>query len=329
MISLRRQRTRMGQASVRAALGRAARPTLIVAASLVLAVGSKPSTYAGPGAPLRFASPEAAVAALVDATRAGNTAALLTILGPEARSLISSGDDVADRRGRERFVQAYDDAHRLVTIKQGTVVLTVGLDEWPLPIPLARDAGGWWFETARGKQEILDRRVGRNELNAIQVCLAYVDAQREYYVRDRGGSGLLEYAQHFTSRAGQRDGLYWETQPGEAPSPLGPLVARARGEGYPPRRAVGRPIPYWGYYYRILTAQGEHARGGAYDYVVRGHMVGGFALIAYPAQYGASGVMTFMVNHDGIVYQKNLGPDTAALARGIATFDPDDAWTRP
>jgi hypothetical protein len=283
---------------------------------------------AAPATQTHFPSPEAAIAALVQAVRTGDTATMLSVLGPEARTLISSGDAVADRQSRERFIRAYDEAHRLAQVGPGKLALTVGRDEWPMPIPLVEDASGWWFDTSQGREEILNRRIGRNELNAVQVCLAYVDAQREYYARNPGGDGLLQYAQRFRSSPGKRDGLHWDTQPGEPASPLGPLVARAEGEGYPVKRPGGPRIPYWGYYYRIVKAQGAHASSGAYDYVVRDHMIGGFALIAYPAAYGASGVMTFIVNHDGIVYQKDLGPNTAAIARALASFDPDDTWTR-
>jgi hypothetical protein len=182
-----------------------------------------------------------------------------------------------------------------------------------------------WFE----KEEILNRRIGRNELAAIEVCRAYVDAQREYYLRNPGRDALHQYAQKFLSTKGKRDGLYWTTKDSEEPSPLGPLIARAQGRGYVKAKDVqGKPLPYYGYYYRILKSQGADAPGGAYDYVVRGKMIGGFALVAYPANWGNSGVMTFIVNHDGIVYQKDLGPDTAAAARAITPFDPDSTWTR-
>jgi len=301
---------------------------LLFAALLVAgtALTFDPGSAAPPSVP-RFPSAEAAAAALVDAARAGDTTALLRILGPDGRPLVSSGDEVADRRGREGFVRAYDDAHRLAQAGEGALVLIVGKDEWPMPIPLVHDAGGWWFDTRQGREEILNRRVGRNELHAVQVCLAYVDAQREYYVRAPDGGGLLQYAQRFRSRPGRRDGLYWEAQPGEPGSPLGPLVAQAQGEGYPGERSGGR-TPYWGYYYRILKAQGPHGEGGAFDYVVSGRMIGGFALVAYPAEWGVSGVKTFIVSHDGVVYEKDLGPKTAALARAMTRFDPDDSWLR-
>jgi len=273
----------------------------------------------------RFTSPEAAATALVDALRSGDQKALLAILGPEAGALTSSGDAVADRGIRERFVAAYDRAHRLEG-GGGKVTLYVGEDDFPLPIPLVPDRDVWRFDTHAGKQEILNRRIGQNELNTIQTCLAYVDAQLEYYAEDRNADGLREYAQRFASTPGKRDGLYWETKAGERPSPLGPLVVAARGEGYKLREKP--PMPYHGYYYRILTAQGPAAADGAYDYLAHGRMIGGFALVAFPAQYGVSGVMTFLVNHEGVVYQKDLGPDTAALARAMKTFDPDTTWKK-
>jgi hypothetical protein len=188
------------------------------------------------------------------------------------------------------------------------------------------DGASWRFDTAAGKDEIINRRIGENELHTIQVCLAYVDAQREYYARAPDGNRLMEYAQKFASSPGKQDGLYWPTKAGDPPSPLGELVARARGEGYAKRSSA--PVPYWGYYYRILTAQGKDAPGGAYSYIARGHMFGGFGLVAYPAQYGVSGVMTFTVNHDGVVYQKDLGPNTAAIAGAMKEFNPDSTWTK-
>jgi hypothetical protein len=318
----------MRRVAVRGPRGGALWRATVVGAILLSASGWAPSAVAATRTQPRFPSPEAAVTALVDAVRAGDKAMMLAILGPGSQPLVSSGDEVADRRSRQRFVDEYTEANRLLTVGEGKVVLSVGADEWPLPIPLVQDAAGWRFDTAAGKREILDRRIGRNELSAIQVCLAYVDAQREYFVRDPDEDRLREYAQHFASAPGKRDGLFWETQPGEPPSPLGPLVAKARGDGYPGRRGGGR-VPYWGYYYRILKAQGAHAPGGAYEYVVRGHMIGGFALVAFPAKYRASGVMTFVVNHDGLVYQKDLGPNTGAIARAMAGFDPDGTWKRP
>ena len=273
-----------------------------------------------------FASPEEGVRALLDAAKNNDTANLLQVLGSEAQSFINTGDPVADRASRARFVQEYEEAHTLVQSGDTKVILQIGKDEWPFPIPLVKDNASWRFDSKAGKEEILNRRIGRNELDVIQVCLAYVDAQREYYMRNPQHVALLQYATKFVSTKGKRDGLYWETTADEPPSPLGPLVAQARKEGY--KRTDGKPTPYHGYYYKMLTGQGPKAPGGAYDYMVRGQMIGGFALVAYPAQYGSSGIMTFIVNHDGIVYQKDLGPHTAATAQSMTKFNPDEMWKK-
>ena len=241
-------------------------------------------------------------AALIEAAQRHDTTTLLAILGPEAKSIVSTGDPVSDRESGEHFVKSYEEAHTLVQSGDTKVVLQIGKDEWPFPIPLIKGSAGWRFDTPAGKEEIRKRRIGRNELDVIQVCLAYVDAQREYYVRNPGTIRCCWYAPKFISTKGKRDGLYWETSANEPPSPWGPLVARARREGY--KRAAGKPVPYHGYYYKMLTRQGPDAPGGAYDYMVRGKMIGGFALVAYPAQYGSSGIMTFIVNHDGVVYER-------------------------
>jgi hypothetical protein len=283
------------------------------------------SGASGAVAQRQFATPEEAAATLVDALRNNDQKALLAILGPAGKSLLSSGDPVSDRRGREQFVALYDQKHKL-DAGGGKIVLEVGPDDFPLAIPIVPDGPSWRFDTAAGKEEILNRRIGQNELNTIHVCLAYVDAQREYYARDPDGDALLQYAQRVTSSPGKRNGLYWPTKPGEPESPLGPLAARARGGGYSKRSDA--PVPYWGYYYKILTAQGKDAPGGAYSYLVKGQMMGGFALVAYPARYGVSGVMTFIVNQDGVVYQKDLGPNSAAIARAMKEFNPDSTWKK-
>jgi hypothetical protein len=297
---------------------------LLTTALCTIAIAS--AIHAASPAQKSFATPEEAAAALVAAAKANDTKALLDILGPEAKPLVTSGDPVGDERARERFVQSYDEAHVLVPGANDTMVLQTGKDQWPLPIPLRKTDAGWRFDTAAGKDEMLTRRIGANELATIQTCLAYVDAQREYYDRNPQAGASSQYAQRVASSKGKRDGLYWETNDDEPPSPLGELFASARGEGYTPGQ--GKPSPYHGYVYRILKAQGPHAPGGAYDYVVRGKMIGGFALVAYPAEYGSSGVMTFVVNHDGVVYEKDLGPDTEKLAQAMKTFDPDDTWTK-
>jgi hypothetical protein len=273
-----------------------------------------------------FPSPEAGVQALIDAAQRNDTKTMLQLLGPEAQSFISTGDPVSDRARRARFAQAYEEAHALVQLGNTKVILQVGKDEWPFPIPLVKDGTSWRFDTEEGKEEILKRRIGRNELDVIQICLAYVDAQREYYLRNPQRDALLQYASRFMSTPGKRDGLYWETTADEQPSPLGLFLVQARAEGY--KHTAGHPIAYHGYYYKILTGQGPNAPGGAYDYVVRGKMIGGFAMVAYPAQYGLSGIMTFMVNHDGVVYEKDLGADTTAMAQSIAKFDPDETWQK-
>jgi hypothetical protein len=274
----------------------------------------------------RFSSAENAVQAFVAALRGEDTKALLRIFGSEGRTLVVSGDPVADRQARAAFVTAYDAGHRLAA-DGNAMILHVGDENWPFPIPVVKDGARWRFDVRQGREEVIARRVGRNELNTVQVCLAYVDAQREYYAEDRNGDGILEYAQRFVSSAGRHDGLYWPSAPGERPSPLGELVVRAQARGYDVGKST-TPTPFHGYLFRILTAQGPAAPDGAYDYIVRGHMMAGFGLVAFPAQYGVSGVMTFIVNQDGVVYQKDLGPKTATTAGSLRRFDPDTTWTR-
>jgi hypothetical protein len=273
----------------------------------------------------QFGTPEAAVEALLAAARSGDGAAILKVLGPDGEPIVNSGDPVADSNVRQTFVSAYDAKHTIEMEGDGTQTVIIGNDDWPFPIPLINKGGEWQFDTKAGLDEILRRRIGRNELSAIQVCLAYVQAQNEYASLDPAGLGRGVYAQRIVSRRGKKDGLYWPTEEGESPSPLGDLAAKAAAEGY---KAGGTPIPYHGYYYRILTRQGAGALGGGYDYVVNGKMMGGFALLAFPAEYGNSGIMTFMVNHDGTVFEKDLGPKTATLARRINAFAPDQTWTK-
>jgi DUF2950 family protein len=277
-------------------------------------------------APKRFASAEEATQALVSAVRADDTKTMLSILGSEARRLVASGDPVADREMRQRFVQWYDAANKLVA-SGNTTVLHIGADDWPFPIPVIRDGERWRFDVRQGRNEVIARRIGRNELHTMQTCLAYVDAQREYYAEDWNGDGILEYAQQFKSSPNKRDGLYWPTRPGEPPSPLGDLVVSAQAKGYQLAKNVAS-TPFNGYLFRILTGQGPAAPDGAYDYIVRNHMIAGFGLVAFPAQYGISGVMTFIANHDGIVYQKDLGPTTDTIATAMRRFNPDKTWTK-
>ncbi len=275
----------------------------------------------------RFATPEAATEALVAAIRAENPGRIHAVLGPGSERLISSGDPVADRQGRARFVAAFDKRSRIEMDGDAKATLIVGENDWPLPFPLVKHADGWIFDAKSGAEEILNRRIGRNELSAIQVCLAYVDAQREYALTQGNRDGMHEYALRLVSTPDKKDGLYWPTKEGQPLSPLGPLAEKAKEEGYGKSRN-GAQAPYHGYLYRILTSQGRDAPGGAYDYVTKGKMIGGFALVAYPARWGASGVMTLIVSHDGVVYEKNLGKETEAIASKMTRFDPDSSWSR-
>jgi hypothetical protein len=272
-----------------------------------------------------FATPQEAGAALVEAMKADDLPAQRSILGPRAGKLIRSGDAVADESRRARFVAAYAEGNKVALEGDSKATLVVGKDEWSLPIPLVKSDGGWRFDATKGADEILRRRIGRNELAAIQVCLAIVDAQREYVAKDRDRDGILEYAAKFTSTPGKHDGLFWETRGDAKPSPLGPFIAQAAKEGYG-KSGSGALAPYHGYYYRLLTKQGKDAKGGETDYFVKGKLIGGFAAVVYPARYGASGVMSFIVNHDGVVYEKDLGRDTATVAAGLTAFNPDESW---
>jgi Protein of unknown function (DUF2950) len=298
-------------------------------AGAMAAVGSGCSTPAARSSQRDFATAEQAVDTLVAALRRDDQPEQLRILGPDGEKLIHSGDAVADQTGRARFVAAYDAAHHIEVDDAGTVTLIVGAENWPAPIPVVRRGERWHFDTDAAVQKILDRRVGRNELSVIEVCREFVTAQREYASEDRLGEGRHEYAQKFESSPSRHDGLYWETRPGEPQSPLGPLVAKARAQGYSGDEPGLQPSPYHGYFYRILTRQGANAPGGAKDYVVDGHMTAGFGLLAFPARWGDSGIMTFVVNQGGIVFQKNLGPETEQLARQITEYDPDPSWATP
>ena len=298
---------------------------LATALSALLAVAPHAGATAAP-AQKTFPTPDDAAAALVAAAKANDTKALLAVLGPAGKTVITSGDPVADETARARFAASYDEAHQIVAGNDNTMVLQTGKDQWPMPIPLVNTDQGWRFDTAAGKDEIVTRRIGRNELSTIQSCLAYADAQREYYDRNPAKTAPRSYAQHIASSKGKKDGLYWDTADGEPESPLGPEFATARAQGYSPGQ--GKPSPYHGYYFHVLTAQGPHAPGGAYDYVAHGKMIGGFALVAYPAEYGSSGIMTFLVNQQGAVYEKNLGPSSAKLAQAMKNFDPDETWTK-
>ena len=301
-------------------------PIRLAFVALVLTAASYDLCYAADVKQKSFPSAADAVKAAVAAAKNNDDKELLAIFGPTAKELIFSGDTVADRQRLERFAKAYEEKNRLVQ-QDNEMVLMIGNNDWPFPIPLVKKGDGWVFDTEKGRQEILNRRIGDNELYTIQSLLAVVDAQREYALKDRDKNGLLEYAQKFLSDPGKRNGLYWEAKAGEPQSPLGPIMTQARSEGYQGKPST-TPSPYHGYYYKILTAQGKNAPGGAYSYLVKGKMIGGFAVVTYPATYGNSGVMTFIVNHDGVVYEKNLGKDSEKTAQAMKVFDPDKTWKK-
>jgi hypothetical protein len=298
-----------------------------------LAIGPVPLlAVAAPGSgasgPLAFASPDEAATALIEAMRLGDQKRLLAVLGMGSDPLINSGDAHADAENRQKFVENYDAQHKLAEIAPGRDVLDVGVNDWPLPIPVVEVNGGWQFDARAGAQEIVNRRIGRNEIAAIRVALTYVDAQRDYFERSKPTGGTGEYAQRLISTPNQHDGLYWPAAAGDPESPFGPLVAQAVEEGYPGDIVAGRPIPYQGYYFRVLKGQGENAPGGAKTYMTGGQMTGGFALVAWPARFGVSGIMTFLVNQDGVVFQKDLGAGTDAPTATMTRFDPDLTWAR-
>ena len=292
-----------------------------LAALSMTTVDASATSSAAPGGKA-FATPRAAAAALAAAWASGRRADLLAIFGPAGDKLVNSGDPVAERDARQGFAKAYAQAHRIV-MDRGRAVLIIGGDDWPYPIPLVKRQSGWVFDVAMGEQQVLDRRIGRNELNAIATCRAYVMAQRAYAMRRP--AGLVEFAQRVESTPGKRDGLYWPAATTADESPLGPRVAVAEAEGYGAASREGL-APFQGYYFRVLTAQGRHASGGARSYIEGGHMVHGFALVAFPARYGDFGVMTFIVDEAGVVFEKNLGPATDRTARVMSQFDPDLSW---
>jgi len=272
-----------------------------------------------------FKSPEDAVVALVDALKASDAAQLSQILGPDSAKILSSGDDVADKQAREVFLTAYAEKAELSTEGDHTI-LSIGAEEWPVPIPLVKDGSNWRFDTAAGLQEVLFRRIGNNELTTMQLCKAYVNAQKEYASKGHDGKAKGIYAQKFASSAGKHDGLFWKSDDPNDESPLGDLAAQAAGDGY--AKSGDKPIPFYGYYFHILTGRGASAPGGALDFLTNGEMRKGFAMIAYPAEYKNSGVMTFIVDDKGETYQKDLGTETAKVAAGITVFDPDSSWEK-
>jgi Protein of unknown function (DUF2950) len=303
-------------------LGSAAGFNLMLA--LVL---SAPATVRAADTGETFATPEEAVAALSAAVSAKDGSALHEIFGPSL-SDVENPDRVQATNEFESFAAALGATNQVVRESDDRYVLELGTNSWPFPIPIVKKGGKWFFDTPAGEEEILNRRIGRNELDTLQVMRAYVDAQREYATRDRDGDQVLEYAQRFDSSPGTKDGLYWPPDLDGEVSPLGPLVAGADVEGYELTHLGGdaAPKPYHGYYFKILKQQGKDAPGGKYNYVINGNMIGGFALVAWPAEYGRSGIMTFIVNQQGRVYQKDLGPRTAKLAGAMKRYNPDSTW---
>jgi Protein of unknown function (DUF2950) len=294
---------------------------------VILALGLPATASADKGKQKSFASPEKASQRLFAAVKANNVNKMVTILGPGSEPLVSSGDGVADASGRKEFINLYEQENRIEHPSPEKSILIIGPQNHPFPIPLIKKGSRWRFDTMAGREEILNRRIGKNELNAIAVARAYVLAQREYSSKDRDSDGRMAFAQRFRSSAGMRDGLYWEVKEGEEESPFGPLTARAADEGYG-ETSPESPDPYQGYLFKIIKAQGENAVGGAYDYVVNCKMVLGFALVAYPAQHGSSGIMTFIVNQSGVVYQKDLGEASVRIASAMTRYDPDKSWIK-
>ncbi len=278
-----------------------------------------------------FSSPEEAAGVFKDAVAAKDRRTLVAIFGNEGKQLIFSGDRVQENNDLEAFGQRMREYLHVDRPSDNTAVLHVGKENWPFPIPVVKSNDGWFFDTAAGREELLNRRIGEDELNAIAVCRAYVSAQKEYVRKDRTAEGTLQYAQHFMSRPGKKDGLYWEVGPGEDLSPMGPLIAEARLEGYPAgqpgQQGTHKPRPYQGYFFHILTAQGDAAPGGKMSYLVDGKMTKGFALVASPSKYGSSGIMTFIVGSDGKVYEKNFGSNTHDIVTSMTEYNPDSSWT--
>jgi len=275
-----------------------------------------------------FDSPEAAAEALADAARAQDVQALLAVVGPRSKDWLFTGDNVADRADWAKFVAAYDSKHRITQEANNRAVLFVGEDDFPFAAPLKKQGAKWAFDAEAGREEINNRRIGANELNTMQTLLAIVDAQREYAAADPDNSGYNAYARRFISTAGKKDALYWPTPADAEPSPLGLLLAASAKEGYKMTDAKGEPQPYHGYYFRMLTSQGKAAQGGAYYYILNKQLIGGFAVVAYPAKYGVSGVMTFIVNHNGTIYEKDLGPTTQTQATKMTRYNPGKTWKK-
>lgn len=296
-----------------------------VAAAILVLSFSRPAVRAQSAGEKTFASPGDAVLALYTAAKNNNGDALNAIFGSQSSRILHTGDDVSDKNAVADFIRRYDQMHRVVIEPDQTATLYLGAENWPMPIAIAKNANGqWYFDTNRGMQEMLYRRIGANEVDAIDTLQALIDAQKEYAATTHDGSKTKQYAAGLFSDEGKQNGLYWKTADNQPPSPIGPLLAEASEEGY--RRQQGKPNPFHGYIYRLLTKQGAAAKGGARDYMTNGQLTRGVAFLAYPAEYRNSGVMTFIVNQDGVVYEKDLGPDTATVAAGITEFNPDNTW---
>ena len=284
------------------------------------------ATGEAPGVPQTFASADLAAQAIYAGAKAGDTNVLLVIFGSGAKELLLSGDPVQDKAALATFTRQYDEMHRWAKLTHGGLVLDVGAENYPFPFALKQNAGGqWYFDADSAKDEILARRIGGNELSTIDVLNAMSVAQSEYFNTAHDGVKAHAYAQKFVSDEGKQNGLYWQVAEGDTDSPLGPLAAFASSEGY--SNASQESQPYHGYFFRMLTSQGSQAHGGAKNYLVNGNMTGGFAILAFPAEYGNSGVMSFLINQDGNVLQKDLGADTADVAKAITSFNPDSTWT--
>ncbi|MGZ8189723.1 MAG: DUF2950 domain-containing protein [Methylococcaceae bacterium] len=273
-----------------------------------------------------FSNPDDAAKALLEAARSDDHNQIITVFGSQNSGILSSGDEVEDKNNRSNFVTLAQEKMAVEKIGEDRAIVHVGNTDWPFPIPLVKNGDSWLFDAEQGRQEILNRRIGRNELSALGVIRGYVEAQFDYANSDRDGDGVSEYAQKLKSEAGNFDGLFWEAEDGQPESPLGPLVAEARAVGYKVKGTTEKPSPYHGYYYRILTRQGSNVPGGKYDYIINGNMIAGFGMVAFPAEYGSSGIMTFVVNHQGKIFQKDLGPKTAEIAAKMKEYNPDSKW---
>ena len=303
---------------------------LIFAPSVALSAPPSPASTAPAEAKSAqaegFQTPDDGAKALLNAARSDDRNQIVAVFGSQDKDILSSGDDVEDKNNRSEFVTLAQEKMVVEKVGENRAIVHVGNTDWPFPIPLVKNGGSWQFDVKQGRQEILNRRIGRNELSTLSAVRGYVEAQFDYASSDRDGDGVSKYAQKLQSEPGKHDGLFWETEDGQPQSPLGSLIAQARAEGYKAKGAAEKPSPYHGYYYRILTRQGSSAPGGKYDYIINGNMIAGFALVAFPAQYGSSGIMTFIVNQQGKIFQKDLGPKTAEIAENMKEYNPDSKW---